>query len=245
MTGVKPGAPTGDVIKWHAIIWDAARRHVRRLQMRIAKAVKEGKPGKVKSLQWLLTHSFHAKLLAVKRVTSNQGKKTPGIDGILWRGNKAKVQAAISLKRHGYNPQPLRRIYIPKKNGKKRPLSIPTMFDRAMQALYKLALSPVAETTADKNSYGFREGRSCADAVQAAFNSLSQRNSATYILEADIDGCFDNIAKEWMLDNIPMDKIILRKWLEAGYIENNIKYPTLKGTPQVRCRRTIKATFAA
>ncbi len=186
----------------------------------------------MKSLQWLLTHSFHGKLLAVKRVTSNQGKKTPGIDGILWKGNKAKMQAVISLKRHGYNPQPPRRIYIPKKNGKKRPLSIPTMFDRAMQALHKLALSPVAETTADKNSYGFREGRSCADAVQAAFNFLSKPNSATYILEADIDGCFDNIAKEWMLDNIPMDKIILQKWLEAGYIESNIKYPTLKGTPQ-------------
>jgi RNA-directed DNA polymerase len=232
MTGVKPGAPTGDATKWHTIIWDAVRRHVRRLQMRIAKAVKEGKPGKVKSLQWLLAHSFHAKLLAVKRVTSNQGKKTPGIDGILWKGNKAKMQAVISLKRHGYNPQPLRRIYIPKKTGKKRPLSIPTMFDRAMQALYKLALSPVAETTADKNSYGFREGRSCADAVQAAFNFLSKPNSATYIFEADIDGCFDNIAKEWMLDNIPMDKIILRKWVEAGYIESNIKYPTIKGTPQ-------------
>lgn len=232
MTGVSPGAPAGDAIRWHTISWDAVRHHVRRLQMRIAKAVKEGKPSKVKALQWLLTHSFHAKLLAVKRVTSNQGKKTPGIDGILWKGNKAKMQAALRLKRHGYNPQPLRRIYIPKKNGKKRPLSIPTMFDRAMQALHKLALSPVAETTADKNSYGFREGRSCADAVQAAFNFLSKPNSATYILEADIDGCFDNIAKEWMLDNIPMDKMILRKWLEAGYIESNIKYPTLKGTPQ-------------
>jgi RNA-directed DNA polymerase len=197
--------------------------------MRIAKAVKEGRPGKVKSLQWLLPHSFHAKLLAVKRVTSNQGRKTPGIDGILWRGNKAKMQAVLSLKRHGYNPQPLRRIYIPKKNGKKRPLSIPTMLDRAMQALHKL---PVAETTADRNSYGFREGRSCADAVQAAFNFLSKPNSATYILEADIAGCFDNIGKEWMLDTIPMDKIILRKWLETGYIESNIKYPTLKGAPQ-------------
>lgn len=234
MTGVvKPGAPADGAIKWHTINWNAARSHVRRLQVRIAKAVKEGKHCKVRSLQWLLTHSFYAKLLAVKRVTSNQGKKTPGVDGILWKGNKAKMQAVLSLKRHGYNPQPLRRIYIPKKNGKKlRPLSIPTMFDRAMQALHKLALSPVAETTADKNSYGFREGRCCADAVQAAFNFLSKPNSATYIFEADIDACFDNIAKKWMLDNIPMDKIILRKWLEAGYIESNIRYPTLKGTPQ-------------
>lgn len=87
MTGVIPGAPVGDAIKWQTMSWDAARRHVRRLQMRIAKAVKEGKPGTVKALQWLLTHSFHARLLAVKRVTSNQGKKTPGIDGILWKGN--------------------------------------------------------------------------------------------------------------------------------------------------------------
>jgi RNA-directed DNA polymerase len=227
-----PGAPIGGNIKWHDIDWKSAGSDVRRLQMRIAKAVKEKKHGKVKSLQWLLTHSFNAKLLAVKRVTSNKGKNTPGVDGILWKGNKNKIQAALSLQRHGYNPKPLRRIYIPKKNGKLRPLSIPTMYDRAMQALYKLALSPVAETLADRNSYGFREGRNCADAVQAGFNFLSKPNSATYILEGDITGCFDNINKEWMLNNIPMDKVVLRKWLECGYIENNIKYPTLKGTPQ-------------
>lgn len=121
----------------------------------------------------------HGKLLAVKRVTSNKGKKTPGVDGILWKGPRAKIQAAYNLQRHGYRAQPLRRIHIPKKNGKMRPLSIPTMYDRAMQALYKLALAPVAETTADRNSYGFREGRSCADAIAAAFNALSKPNSAT------------------------------------------------------------------
>ncbi len=230
MTGLKPGAPIGG--NWQSINWKSARDHVRRLQIRIAKAVSEGKQGKVKALQWLLTHSYYAKLLAVKRVTSNQGRKTPGVDGILWKGNRAKIQAAVRLKRHGYHPLPLRRIYIPKKNGKMRPLSIPTMHDRAMQALYKLALSPVAETTADKHSYGFREGRSCADAVQAAFNFLSKPNSATHILEGDISGCFDNIGKEWMLNHIPTDKTVLRKWLEAGYIENKIKYPSLKGTPQ-------------
>ena len=106
------------------------------------------------------------------------------------------------------------------------------MHDRAMQALHKLALSPVSETTADRNSYGFREGRSCADAVQAAFNALSKPNSATFILEADIVGCFDNISQGWLLENILMDKTILRKWLEAGYVEDTIRYPTLKGTPQ-------------
>ena len=226
------GALVNTVLRWQSIDWDHARAEVRKLQMRIAKAVKEGKTGKVNALQWLLTHSFHAKLLAVKRVTSNKGKNTPGVDGILWKGNHAKMQAAHSLRRHGYKTLPLRRIYIPKKNGKKRPLSIPVMLDRGMQALYKLALGPVAETTADPNSYGFREGRSCADAVAAGFNALSKPNSATWIYEGDITGCFDNICHQWLLTNIPMDKEILAKWLKAGYVDDGITYPSRKGTPQ-------------
>jgi RNA-directed DNA polymerase len=219
-------------LNWRSINWEKARCEVRRLQMRIAKAVKEGKHGKVTSLQWILTHSFHAKALAVKRVTSNKGKKTPGVDGVVWKGARAKMQAIYSLRQHGYKAQPLSRTYIPKKNGKKRPLSIPTMYDRAMQALYKLALAPVAETTADRNSYGFREGRSCADAVAAAFNALSKPNSATWVLEGDITGCYDNISKSWLMENIPIEKRILRQWLDAGYVEHGITYPTRKGTPQ-------------
>ncbi|MBF0246198.1 MAG: reverse transcriptase N-terminal domain-containing protein [Planctomycetes bacterium] len=133
MTG-KTGALI-NITNWAGINWDHARNEVRRLQRRIAKAVKEGRWNKVRVLQHLLTHSFYAKVLTVKRVTSNKGKKTPGVDGILWRGTRAKWQAALSLRRRGYKPMPLRRIYIPKKNGKLRPLSIPTMKDRAMQAL--------------------------------------------------------------------------------------------------------------
>jgi len=236
-TAIEAGALIDDAKKWKSIDWKQARRQVRRLQVRIAKAVKEQRWNRVKALQYMLTRSFYAKLLAVKRVTSNKGKKTPGIDGVLWQGARAKWRAAYSLRRRslrrrGYKPQPLRRIYIPKKNGKKRPLSIPTMYDRAMQALYKLSLAPVAETTADRNSYGFREGRSCADAIQAAFNALSKPNSATWVLEGDIKGCFDNISHEWMVRNIVMDKVVLRKWLKAGYVENGIAYPTRKGTPQ-------------
>ncbi len=229
---MRAGALVDDAKKWKSIDWKHARRQVRRLQVRIAKAVKEQRWNRVRALQYLLTRSFYAKLLAVKRVTSNKGKKTPGIDGVLWQGARAKWRAVFSLRRRGYKPQPLRRIYIPKKNGKKRPLSIPTMYDRAMQALYKLSLAPVAETTADRNSYGFREGRSCADAIQAAFNALSKPNSATWVLEGDIKGCFDNISHEWMVRNIVMDKVVLRKWLKAGYVENGIAYPTRKGTPQ-------------
>jgi len=232
MTAEKAGALKDDAKKWNSIDWKEAQREIRRLQVRIAKAVKENRWNKVKSLQYLLTHSFYAKLLAVKRVTSNKGKKTPGIDGVLWQGARAKWQAACSLRRRGYHPQPLRRIYIEKKNGKLRPLSIPIMYDRAQQALYKLGLAPVAETTADRNSYGFREGRSCADAVACAFNALSKPNSAPWILEGDIKGCFDNISFEWILKNVPMDKVVLQKWLRAGYVENGVHYPTRKGVPQ-------------
>jgi RNA-directed DNA polymerase len=226
------GALFDETLRWVLIDWKTAESHVRRLQMRIAKAAKENRWGKVATLQRLLTNSYYARLLAVKRVTSNKGKKTPGVDGVLWQDAGAKWQAVSSLCRRGYKPQPLRRIYIPKKNGKKRPLSIPTMMDRAQQALYKLALAPVAETLADWNSYGFREGRSCADAVQAGFNALSKPNSATWVLEADIKGCFDNISIEWMLENIPMDKVVLNKWLTAGYVEDGITFPSQKGTPQ-------------
>jgi RNA-directed DNA polymerase len=226
------GAPVDYTVNWKSIIWKFVHRKVRRLQMRIAKAVTEGRWNKVKVLQYLLSRSIYAKLWAVKRVTSNKGKHTPGIDGVIWTSAKDKLNATFSLKRRGYKVQPLRRIYIPKRNGKKRPLSIPTMYDRAMQALHKLTLAPIAETMADKNSYGFREGRSCADAVSAAFNALSKPNSATWIIEADITGCYDNISKEWLLNNIPMDKQILEKWLNAGYVENGITYPTIKGTPQ-------------
>ena len=153
------GAPRDDAVDWSQVDWAKVRGEVRRLQMRIAKAVKEGRWNKVHTLQRLLTRSFYAKLLAVKRVTSNKGKKTPGVDGVLWQGARAKWRATTSLRRRGYKPQPLRRVYILKKNGKKRPLSIPCMHDRAMQALYKQALAPVAETTADRNSYGFRESQ--------------------------------------------------------------------------------------
>jgi RNA-directed DNA polymerase len=180
----------------------------------------------------MLTHSFSGKALAVKRVTENQGKKTPGVDGITWSSPETKFQAVTSLKRHGYRPLPLRRIYIPKSNGKMRPLGIPTMKDRAMQALHLLALEPVAETMADKNSYGFRPARSTADAYAQCHCLLAKKLSARWILEGDIKGCFDNINYEWMIEHVPMDTVILCKWLKAGYVEGNALYLTEAGTPQ-------------
>lgn len=217
---------------WDSIDWNKAKSEVKKLQMRIVKAHKEGKYNKVKSLQYLLTKSFYAKALAVKKVTENQGKKTAGVDGELWLTSEAKFNAISRMKRKGYNPKPLKRIYIPKKNGKKRPLSIPTMLDRAMQTLYKFSLEPIAETTADPNSYGFRPKRCVQDAIEQCFTSLNKGKSAQWVLEGDIKGCFDNISHEWILDNIPMDREILRKWLKCGYIETNKLFPTEQGSGQ-------------
>jgi RNA-directed DNA polymerase len=186
----------------------------------------------VKALQWLLTHSFSGKALAVKRVTENRGKNTPGVDNILWKTPTAKTNTIASLKRRSYKPLPLRRMYIPKKNGKTRPLGIPAMNDRAMQALYRLALEPVAETTADRNSYGFRPMRSTTDAREQCFICLARRNCAQWVLEADNAGCFDAISHELLIDNIPVDKAILKKWLKAGFVFQNQLFPTGTGTPQ-------------
>jgi len=217
---------------WHTIMWRKVIHTVRRLQRRIAKAVKEGRWGKAKALMYLISKSFYAKLLAVFRVTTNKGGNTPGVDNTVLKSGKEKLHAAGSLKIRGYTPKPLRRVYILKKSGKKRPLSIPSMYDRAMQALYAIALDPVAETTADPNSYGFREKRSCADAVAQCFLSLCRKTSAQWIFEADIKSCFDQIDHDWIMENIPVNRTILRKWLKAGYIDNNQMFPTPKGTPQ-------------
>jgi RNA-directed DNA polymerase len=225
-------AAFGSDMTWHEIDWTAAHRRVKKLQARIVKATQEGRWNKVKALQWLLTHSFSAKALAVKRVTENQGKKTPGVDRERWSTPEAKTQALASLHRKGYQALPLRRVHIPKANGKTRPLGIPTMRDRAMQALHLLALEPVAETTADKNSYGFRPMRSTADAMCQAFTCLAKGCSPPWILEADIQGCFDHINHDWLSNHVPMDKRVLQQWLKAGYVYQGRLFPTREGTPQ-------------
>jgi RNA-directed DNA polymerase len=225
-------ASSGQTNTWEQLDWSQCARQTSRLQARIVKATREGRWGKVKALQRLLTHSFAAKALAVKRVTDNQGKSTPGVDGKIWSTPAAKSKAIGSLQRQGYKPQPLRRVYIPKANGKLRPLGIPTMKDRAMQALHLLALAPVAETTADKNSYGFRPERSTADAIEQCFKTLSKGTSAQWVLEGDIQGCFDHISHDWMLQHVLTDAGVLQKWLGAGYIEKRTLFPTEAGTPQ-------------
>ncbi len=225
-------ALSGAPLSWTTINWRRVERNVRAMQIRIAKATQEEDWRRVNALQRSLTRSFSAKALAVRRVTENQGKRTAGVDRELWDSPEVRWKAIGRLKRRGYRPMPLRRVYIPKANGKERPLGIPTMLDRAMQALYLLALEPVSEGTSDPNSYGFRINRSTADAMSQLFVSLSQKASAQWVLEADIKGCFDHIDHDWLESNVPMDKAILRKWLKAGVVFQGQFQATEAGTPQ-------------
>lgn len=241
---INTGAVFHEETIWNDIDWHSMNSNVRRLQARIVKATREGRWNKVKALQHLLTHSLSGKVIAVRRVTENQGRRTAGVDGKIWDTSAEKTKAVRELKQRGYKTLPLRRIYIPKSNGKKRPLGIPTMKDRAMQALYLLALDPIAETKGDTHSFGFRKDRRTADAIEQCFISLSKRNSAEWVLEGDIKSCFDKINHGWLLSTIPIDKKILGKWLKAGFMEGKNLYSTVEGTPQGGIISPVLANFA-
>ena len=218
---------------WNSVSWTQIHRTARRLQTRIAKAVRGGDRRGAKRLQRLLTRSTSGRLLAVRRVTENHGRKTPGVDRVTWSTPESKSCAVRTLVSKGYRALPLRRVHIPKSHGDgTRPLGIPTMRDRAMQALHLLSLEPISESTADENSYGFRPFRSTADALVQCRNVLDRKHSSKWILEGDIKGCFDNISHDWLLAHVPMDKRILRQWLKAGFVEFNRLFPTEAGTPQ-------------
>jgi len=218
--------------QWKQIDWKRVEDFVSKIQTRIAKAKVAGNNKLVRELQRMLKHSYYAKLLAVKKVVTNKGGKTPGIDGIIWETPSQKYKAAQNLEVNNCRPMPLRRTYIQKANGKKRPLGIPTLRDRAIQCIESMALDPVIESESDKTSFGFRKGRSCADAMQQMFQALSKRNSATWILEGDIKACFDEISHEWLLKNSKMEKRSLSQILKAGYMEKGRLFPTNSGTPQ-------------
>jgi len=226
------GATPRGATDWHSINWKKVYRNVRRLQARIVKALREGRWNKVKALVYLLTHSFGGRALAILRVTTNRGASTPGVDGVTWNTPEAKTAAFGTLRSRGYTARPLRRVYIPKSNGRKRPLGIPTMIDRAQQGLYLLGLDPIVETQADYNSYGFRLHRSCADALVQCHRLLCKRHSPAWVLEGDIKACFDRISRSWLLEHIPMNQAILEQWLAAGYLEKRVFHATTDGTPQ-------------
>ena len=219
--------------QWESIDWILVQKHGNRMQTRIPKATVKGDKNRIKRLQCLLTHSFYAKAYSVKKVSSNKGKNTSGVDKKLWSSATSKMKAVLKLTDKHYRAKPLKRVFIDKKGtNKKRPLEIPTMYDRAMQTLYALALEPIAECTGDHISFGFRKGRSAKDACEQIFCVVSRKCSPTWVLEGDIKGCFDNIHHECLQENIPMDKSIMNQFLKSGFIYEKELFPTDTGSPQ-------------
>ena len=168
--------------------------------------------------------------MAVTKVTSNKGKRTVGVNHIKWDTDTKKIEAICSLKRRGYKALLLKRVNIAKVNGKTRPLRIPTIEDKALQALYLMALEPITESEADANSYGFKKFRSTADAMDTLHRCLSRDCSPQWTLEGDIKGCFNHIKR--LLNNVQIDRLVLRKWLKSRVVFNKLQQPTLEGTPQ-------------
>ena len=219
---------------WSGINWTAVEANVRRLQDRIYRATAEQDWKRVKNLQKLLIRSQAAKFKAIRQVTQeNSGKHTPGIDGVVCDTPKKRLDLLNEgMDLQGYRPKPVRRVYIPKANGKRRPLGIPTIKDRVMQALVKLAMEPEWECRFEANSYGFRPGRACQDAIEAIYTTLNHSGCSEWILDADISGCFDNIDHNTLLERIPVFKETVQKWLKAGIVEMGQFATSEQGTPQ-------------
>lgn len=221
---------------WHAIDWQQAYARVRNLRQRIYKARVNGEWKKVRGLQKLMLRSRANLLVSVRRATQiNRGKTTRGVDRLLalTPPEREKLVDQLSTMKT-WEPLPARRVYIPKAKGKKRPLGIPSLIDRCQQAIVKNALEPCWEAVFEETSYGFRPGRSVHDAIERIYLATKSGSLRTWVLDADIKGCFDNIDHNHLLETIGSfpAKGLIRKWLKAGYVEDQAFYPTEKGTPQ-------------
>jgi RNA-directed DNA polymerase len=233
---------TQAVFDWSRINWSQVEKTVLRLQHRIFMAKVKGNVKGMESLQRLLASSWAAKVLAIRRVgQENSGRKTPGIDGVVSNSNAARenlLKDGLRLK--DYVPSPVRRVFIPKANGKMRPLGIPTMKDRVMQCLVKLALEPEWEAIFEPNSFGFRPGRSVHDAAVAVKHGLgaeggghtNQRPRCRWILDADIASFFDEIDHDVILSRTPVFRKVIAGWLQAGAFTGDVFTPSAMGTPQ-------------
>ncbi|MEA5624841.1 reverse transcriptase domain-containing protein, partial [Nostoc sp. UHCC 0251] len=222
------------MVEWKYVNWRKLERRVFKLQKRIYKASLRGDVKAFRKLQKTLMKSWAAKCLSVRRVTQdNQGKKTAGVDGVKSLSPEARLKLVIKLKPNS-KVKPTRRVWIPKPGTEeKRPLGIPVMDDRALQALVKMALEPEWEARFEPNSYGFRPGRSCHDAIKAIFISIAQKSK--YVLDADIAKCFDRIDHEALLRKLNTSPTIrrqVRAWLKAGVMDGKQLFPTSEGTPQ-------------
>lgn len=225
----------GQNLEWAEINWKSIKSNVRKLRRRIYRATQNGQWNKVRSLMKLMLRSYSNLILSVRRVTQeNQGKVTAGVDGqtAINPEQRVKLVGEMSLLT-SWKASPTRRVYIPKANGKKRPLGIPTIKDRVLQGVVKNAHEPHFEARFEANSYGFRPGRSPHDAIEQCFSRL-QRGRDTWVFDADIKGAFDNINHDFILkavENFPGRELI-KQWLKAGYIEAEVFHDTESGTPQ-------------
>jgi RNA-directed DNA polymerase len=227
---------TTSVVDWATINWKSVRKRVRNLRQRIYRATQNQQWNRVRSLMKLMLRSFSNLLLAIRRVTQeNQGKQTPGIDG--QKALTPTEREKLVLVMQQYTPwqvRPTKRVYIPKANGKRRPLGIPCIVDRVAQTIVKNALEPSWEARFEANSYGFRCGRNVQDAIEQCWSRLKADRHDCWVLDADILSAFDTISHDYLLKTIGdvPGKALIKQWLKAGYVESEVLYATENGTPQ-------------
>lgn len=237
-SSIPANGPEGAFLDWHSIDWAECEENVRRLRRRIFKATQEGDLKKVRNLQKLMLRSLSNTLVSVKRVTQQSaGRNTAGIDGKVALTPKERGQLAAEIQQSAtpWKAQPVKRVYIPKSNGKQRPLGIPVIRDRALQARVKNALEPEWEARFEPRSYGFRAGRGCHDAIEAIYKAMARKGSTRlWVLDADLAAAFDRIDHDRLMAALGQfpGRELIRGWLKSGVMEKGRFAQTEEGTPQ-------------